>query len=306
MAVLANPGMEGNEAADSTRTIMIDGSSTVYPISWAIGELYQMHNPDRSIEIATSGTSGGFRLFSMGKVHINNASRQIRPKELAQCMENNVQILEIPIAYDGICILVNQNNDFINDITLEELQKIWKPESTVERWSDIRPEWPNTKITLYGPSSQHGTFDFFTEIVNEKTGSCRSNYIAEDDYSKLITDISEDRNSMGFVSYAYYVKNVRRVKALSILSADGQPMSPNFSNILSQKYALSRKLYIYASKSTLAKPAFEDFLKFYMNTAYAIVRKVGYVPLTKEMYRLERENIEMMAAEVKSAAYSSK
>jgi phosphate transport system substrate-binding protein len=306
MALFAGPEEQELAKTDTSRVIQADGSSTVYPITWAISELYQLHNTDRKVEVATSGTSSGFKLFSSGKIHINNASRQIRPKELANCMENNIQILEIPVAYDGICILVNQKNDFISDITLEELQGIWKPGSSIERWSDIRPEWPNTKVSLYGPSSQHGTYDFFTEIVNGKTGSCRDNYIAEDDYNKLINDIAEDRNAMGFVSYAFYVKNVRRVKALSIIAEDGAAMSPNFSNILSQKYALSRKLYIYASKSKLASPAFEDFLKFYMNTAYAIVRKVGYVPLTKEMYRMERENIEMMAAEVKSTALSTK
>lgn len=299
---------EAGSSQDSTEistVVTVGGSSTVYPVSQAINQLYTRHKKNSMVKVTTTGTSAGFKKFLNKEITINNASRKIQPNEEREAQLKNINTLEIPIAYDGICIVVHKDNGFISEITLDELEMIWSDNSKVMQWSDIRAEWPNTRINLYGPSSKHGTYDFFGEQIVAENTSIRSDYIPEDDYKKLMDDVSDDRNGMAFVSYAYYVKNVQRVKALPINNGT-ETIAPNYSNILSKKYMLSRELYLYMDKNSLQNKDVEDFVVFYLNTAYAIVKMIGYVPLTRDMYRIEREKVEAIASEYKSVLLSNR
>ena len=299
-----NQGLSQN-VEKSNHIVIVGGSSTVYPISQAINQVYARQKNNSLVKVTTTGTSAGFIKFLNREITINNASRKIQPAEAREAQLKNINTLEIPIAYDGICIVVHKDNGFVSEISFNELQMIWSEHSNVRVWSDIRPEWPNTRINLYGPSSKHGTYDFFGEKIVSPNSSIREDYIPEDDYTKLMDDVSADRNGMAFVSYAYYVKNVQRVKALPINDGN-ETIAPNYSNILNKKYMLSRELYLYMDKNSLKTQEVEDFVVFYLNTAYAIVKMIGYVPLTREMYRNEREQVEAIANEYRKVSLGNR
>lgn len=272
------------------QNIIVDGSSTVYPVVLAVSDLFQRHNPNISVQVDFSGTGAGFKKFAAGLSHINTASRRIKDTEADALYANGFDFEELQVGFDGITIVVHKSNSFAKDLSLAEILRIWKKGSDVVMWSDIRPTWPKEPISLYSPSHRHGTFDFFIEELGMEKKDIRTDYVMEDDYKKLTNHIIKDPNALGFITYAYYVQNFAQVNALPI-SNDADPIPPIYEHIVSGRYTFSRVLFLYINKAELAKPSMERFLTFFYMTVPTIIRKVGYIPLTKQGYVAEQEKV---------------
>ncbi len=273
--------------------IAIDGSSTVFPITESIVEEAQKAFPQLRIGIGVSGTGGGFRKFISGKTLINNASRKIKEKEVKLLMEKNVEFLEFPVAYDGLSIIVNKDNTWVDFLSVDELHKIWKKDSQVKKWSDIRSSWPKEKIDLYGPGSDSGTFDYFTEVINKKSGSIRSDYTQSEDDNILVLGVSGKKQALAFLGFSYYYYNKTKIKAVPIWHKNSS-VKPGFETIKKGTYTpLSRPLYIYVRKDALKQKHFKEFLVFYMSKAVQVIPQVGYVPLNDKQYN---ENIRKISS----------
>jgi phosphate transport system substrate-binding protein len=264
--------------------ILIGGSSTVFPLSEVLGEEFNKVNPGVRITIEVSGTSKGIERLIKGEIDIAEASRRINDKEDAIARDNKVEFKELPIAYDGITITVNSQNDWAKDITTEELKMIWEPNSNVKMWSDVRPEWPKEEIKLYGPDKESGTFDYFTEAIIGETGAIRTDYISSEDDNILVQGVAEDKNAMGFFGYSYFFKNQDKLKALSL-----NGVVPTQETIRDGSYKpLSRPLYLYINeKSINEKPEVKAFVEFYLNKGRSIIPQIGYGALPDEDYEKE-------------------
>lgn len=270
--------------------VMIDGSSTVFPITEAIAEEFREVQPRVRVNIGVSGTGGGFKKFVAGEIDINDASRPIKSKEASLAKEKNISYLELPVAYDGITIVVNKANTWAESITVAELTKIWDRGSSVSKWSDIRAEWPDRKIKLYGPGADSGTFDYFTEAINGKSGRTRSEYTKSEDDNLLVKGISGDIDALGYFGFAYYKENMKILKAVKI---DG--IEPTEITINNGTYKpLSRPVYIYLSNSAVKKSEVNEFVKFYLEKAGSIVSEVGYIPLPKKIYEESLKKLEAL------------
>ena len=267
--------------------IIIDGSSTVFPISEAIAEEFRKENSDVNISIGFSGTGGGFKKFSIGETDISNASRPIKESEAAIAKENKIDYVELMIAYDGLSVMVNKSNDFVTSLTVEELNNIWKPDSTVVTWRDVRPEWPNEPIKLYAPGTDSGTFDYFTEEINGKTGAVRTDFTPSEDDNVLVQGIAGDKYSLGFFGYAYYIENTDKLKIVKIDAGKGA-VEPTFETIKDGSYApLSRPVFMYVTKTALAKEHVKAFVEYFLTDGTALISEVGYVPLGETAYAAE-------------------
>ena len=267
--------------------IIIDGSSTVFPISEAIAEEFRKENSDVNISIGFSGTGGGFKKFSIGETDISNASRPIKESEAAIAKENKIDYVELMIAYDGLSVMVNKSNDFVTSLTVEELNNIWKPDSTVVTWRDVRPEWPNEPIKLYAPGTDSGTFDYFTEEINGKTGAVRTDFTPSEDDNVLVQGIAGDKYSLGFFGYAYYIENTDKLKIVKIDAGKGA-VEPTFETIKDGSYApLSRPVFMYVTKTALAKEHVKAFVEYFLTEGTALISEVGYVPLGETAYAAE-------------------
>ena len=282
--------------------IQIDGSSTVYPITEAMAEEFRIGFPDVKVTVGVSGTGGGFKKFGRGEIDICNASRLIKPAEDELCKENNISYVGLSVAYDGLTIVVNPSNTWVKDITTEELKKIWEPEAqgTIKRQNQVRPEWPNQEIHLYGAGVESGTYDYFTEAIVGKSHSSRGDYTASEDDNVLVQGVSTDKNALGFFGYAYYEENKDKLKAVPVddLKDDNGkgPILPSFENIKDGSYApLSRPLFIYVNSTAAARPEVIEFLNFYIDNAPELTKEVGYIPLTTEEYKKEKEKFEKFA-----------
>ncbi len=282
-----------------TTTIQIDGSSTVYPISRNVVEEFQATQDTKNTalvsDVQISGTSAGFEQFCQGKTDINNASRPIHDHEIKDCDETGVRYTELIIGLDAITIVVNRENNFAKDITLEELKRVWQPEAEgkITHWNQIRESWPNQPINLYGPGKDSGTNDYFTEAVIKQEGSIRNDYIANNNPNILVQKIANDPNALGYFGYGYYKLNTNQVKALAI-KIDNQTVLPSRYNIKWDQYRpLSRPLFIYVNfKASQEKPLLREFVHFYLENAPEFVSSGGYVPLTQEGYKLAKQHFE--------------
>ena len=276
--------------------ILIDGSSTVYPISEAVAEEFLKIHPGVTIAIGESGTGGGFAKLARGEINISNASRPITAEEIEQCRKNNIQFIEIPVAYDGMAVVVHPDNDWVEAITVEELKKIWEPaaQGKITRWNHIRPEWPDREIHLYGAGVSSGTFDYFTEaIVGDKKAS-RGDYTASEDDNVLVQGVSQDILALGYFGLAYYEENKHKLKALAIDDLNDQngkgAILPSFENVTNATYQpLTRPEFIYVTLEAAQQPAIADFIHFYLTEGAALVKEVGYVPLSDTTYDLAWE-----------------
>ncbi len=266
-------------------SVKVDGSSTVFPISEAIAEEFQKVHGSVKVTVGVSGTGGGFKKFAHGEIDISGASRPISETEKNAAKENKIQFVEIPVAIDGLTVMVNPKNDWVTSITVEELKKIWQPQSTVKLWSDVRETWPKRKMNLYGPGTDSGTFDYFTEVVVGKAKASRPDYTASEDDNVLVQGISGDRDALGYLGYSYYKENKERLKSLGISDGKNPPVFPSDETILKGIYKpLSRPLFIYVNKGALGRPEIEKFVNFYVTKATALVPEVGYVPLSQTKY----------------------
>ncbi|MGQ0720346.1 MAG: PstS family phosphate ABC transporter substrate-binding protein [Candidatus Eiseniibacteriota bacterium] len=273
-------------------SIHVDGSSTVFPITEAVAEEFRGVQPNVRVSVGFSGTGGGFKKFAVGETDINDASRPIKAEEMAKAAEHGIGFIELPVAYDGLSVVVNPKNDFVDHLTVEELHRIWMAESQVKTWKDVRPEWPAEKISLYGAGTDSGTFDYFTEVINGKAQSCRSDFTASEDDNVLVQGIAGDRWSLGFFGYAYYAENRDKVRAVPVDGGAG-PVSPTSETINNGTYApLSRPIFIYVTTTAAARPEVSSFVSFYLESAPQLVSEVGYVPLPDAVYELAAKRFE--------------
>jgi phosphate transport system substrate-binding protein len=237
------------------------------------------------VTIAVSGTGGGFKRFCAGETDISNASRPISQSEVETCSANGVQYLEIPVAIDGLTLAINPANDFVQCLTVAELKRIWEPGSTVRLWSEVRPDLPATEIKLYGAGTNSGTFDYFTEAIMGETGAIRPDYTASEDDNVLVQGVEGDAAALGFFGYAYFAENQQRLRAVAVDGGSGC-IAPTPETIRDGSYApLSRPLFIYVNRASLAEPAVREFVTFYLQHAAELVPQVGYVPLPPEQYQ---------------------
>ncbi len=274
--------------------IRIEGSSTVQPITQAAAELFREENPDARISVGGSGTSDGFEAFCKGDTQISDASRPIDvAEEVPVCEENGVEFIEIPVAFDGISVVVNKQNDFATEVTSEQLKTMWEPaaEGEITRWSQVNPQWPDEDINLYGPGTESGTYEFFNEtIVGNEEEVNRSDYEASEDDNVLVQGVAGDQNALGYFGYSYYENNRGDLKALPI---DG--VSPSTETIRSGDYLLSRPLFIYVSTKALKNNgAVEPFVDFYLaeQNLDRIVRAARYVTLPSSLAQEARAQYE--------------
>jgi len=285
-------GDQEGENTDSGRlsgVVSLDGSSTVFPVSEAVAEEFLAVQPRVRVTVGVSGTGGGFQKFVAGEIDISDASREIRDSEAEAARINGIEYLEIPVAYDGLSVIVNKNNTWVDYLTIEELNMIWAPGSSVDSWNDIRPEWPDQPLRLYGPGTDSGTFDYFTEVVNGDSGASRPDYTASEDDNVLVQGISGDVNSLGFFGYAYYIANESVLKLVPIDGGNG-PISPNSVTINDGSYSpLSRPIFIYVSKPSAARPEVRAFVEFYLDQTPALAAEVGYVAMPQVEYQKSRE-----------------
>lgn len=268
--------------------IKIDGSSSVYPITEAVAEEYRYVHGDIRITVGVSGTGGGFKKFARGETDISNASRPISQTEIDLCSKNNIGFIEIPVAYDGLAVVVSPTNDFVDYLTIEELKKIWEPsaQEKINSWKQVRASFPDLPLRLYGAGTSSGTYDYFTEAVIGKAKSSRGDYTASEDDNVLVQGVSSDKGSLGYFGLAYYEENKKVLKLVPIHNGK-EKVIPTDSTISSGRYApLSRPEFIYVNARSAGDTVIKDFIKFYMKHASTLVREVGYVPLQPEIYQL--------------------
>ncbi len=271
--------------------IEIDGSSTVYPVSEAVAEEFRKTYPKIQVNVGVSGTGGGFKRFTVGETDISNASRPIKDEEKTVAQENGVEYHELLVGQDGISVVVNTANDWATCMTVEELKILWEPGSTVSKWSDIRPEWPDDRINLYGPGTDSGTFDFFTEEIIGEVQASRSDFTMSEDDNMLVIGVNGDRGALGYFGYAYYVENKDMINTVDIDGGEGC-VAPTSETIESGTYMpLARPLLIYVNKASLKKPEVTAFVEYYMVNAGQLVEEVGYVKLTDDEYEAELAKI---------------
>ena len=294
-AALACGGGESAPEGTLSGPVEIDGSSTVYPISEAVAEEFQIANPETRVAVGVSGTGGGFKRFCAGETDVSNASRPIDDEEAAACEQNGVRFTEVRVAWDGLSVVTNPSNDFVQCLTIDELKRIWEPGSTIDNWSQVRSGFPNKNLVLYGPGTDSGTFDYFTESVVGETDASRPDYTASEDDNVLVQGVQGDPGALGYFGFAYYEENADRLKLLGVDGGTGC-IQPSVQTIESQTYApLSRPLFIYVSDVGLAKPQVEAFVEFHLEEGAELVRSVGYIPLQPEQYADELAKVRQLA-----------
>jgi len=273
----------------AAQIIQIDGSSTVFPVTEAVAEEFQKAKKGKiKVTVGISGTGGGFKKFCRGETDISDASRPILKQEMEACKKANIEYIELPVAFDALTVMVNLKNDWAGVMTVAELKKIWEPaaQGKITNWNQVRPNWPNVPLKLYGAGADSGTFDYFTEAITGKAKSSRGDFTASEDDNVLVQGVANDRNALGFFGYAYYAENKERLKAVAIDNGKG-PVAPSEKTVLDGTYQpLSRPIYIYVSKKAIEKPEVREFVEFYLKSAPKLVKEVKYVPLPNEVYSL--------------------
>ncbi len=273
--------------------IKADGSSTVFPITEAMAEEFQKEQGDVQVTVGISGTGGGFKRFCNGETDISNASRPIKPVEVEACNRNGISYIELPVAFDGLSVMVNPDNDWVDFLTVEELREIWEPGSNIKKWSDVRLEWPNDDIVLVGADTDSGTFDYFTKAIVGEEGASRSDYTASADDNVLVTAIAGEKNALGYFGFAYYVENTDKLKLVPVDTETG-PVSPSIETVRNNTYVpLSRPIFIYVNSESARLQEVGDFVRFYLSMENTgLVRDVGYVELPDRVYELARQRFE--------------
>ena len=286
----ADKGGEGTSSSGSdgklAGIVAINGSSTVFPISQAVAEEFQKQHAEVRVEVGTSGTGGGFKKFIHGETDINDASRPIKQSEIDACKESGIEYLELKIAIDGLSVMVNPQNDWCDGMTVAQLKMIWEPGSEVQKWSDVDPSWPDEEFQLYGPDTDSGTFDYFTEVICGESQRSRTDYEPSTNDNVLVQGIAGDKYSLGYFGYAYYAENTDKLKVIGVSPDDdiSNCVIPNDETIEAGEYTpLSRPLFLYVNKASLKKPQVVEFLKYYLKQGQDLVSEVGYVRLSSDI-----------------------
>ena len=272
-----NSGINANNGGKELKgEIIIDGSSTVAPISSAVAEKFFRENRNVNIAIGISGTGGGFKKFAVGEIDIANASRKIKEKEAKEAKKNGVEYIELQVALDGIAVVVNKENTWAQELTEEDLKKIWENGSKIMNWKEINPSWPAEPIKLYGPDQDSGTYDYFIEEILGKDGKIRKDYSPSSDDNQLVQGVEGDKGALGYFGYAYYLEQKDKLKAFSV-----NGILPSDETVKNGTYKpLSRPLYIYINKKSFTEKAqVKSFVQFYIKNAAELVKSSGYVPL---------------------------
>ena len=282
---LAAAATASTSRTDISGKISADGSSTVGPYVTAAAERFERRNPGAQVTVGISGTGGGFERFCRGETDLSNASRPIKQSESAKCRENGVRYIAFLVANDGLSVVVNKGVTWINCITPAELKKIWDRGSTVDNWSEVRAGFPNVPLKLYGPGTDSGTFDFFTEKINGRAGQSRSDYTASEDDNVLVRGVEGDRGAMGYFGFSYYTENKSRLKLLSVNNGS-RCVAPSIASVQAGTYKpLSRPLFVYAKRTSFRRAVVRAFIKYMILNERVIARASRYVPLTRAQIR---------------------
>lgn len=272
--------------------IKIDGSSTVFPITQAVAEEFQIERGGQAT-VGVSGTGGGFKKFCRGEIALSGASRPIKPTEVAMCKDAGIDFVELPIAYDGIAVVVNKKATWVDHLTVDELKKMWSPEAEgqVTKWSDIREGWPDKKLQLLGPGVDSGTYDYFTKAIVGTEHSSRGDFAPNEDDNVLVHGVSNDEGALGYFGYAYYAENKDKLKLVPIDDGNAEngegAIAPSPESVAGGTYQpLSRPIFIYVSSKAMERPEVDAFVKFYLNEGKALVAEVGYIALPDSAYAL--------------------
>ncbi len=281
-------------SVNASPIIKIDGSSTVFPITEAVAEDFQIAKRGAiRVTVGISGTGGGFKKFCRNEIDIVNASRPITQLEMEACKQKGVQFIEMPIAFDALTVVVNPKNTWSKTITVDELKRIWEPgaQGKIISWNQINPGWPDKKIKLYGPGADSGTFEYFTEAIVGKAKSSRGDFTASEDDNVLVQGVASDIYALGFFGFAYYIENSKKINAVAIDSGNGGVI-PSATTVENNSYKpLSRPVFIYVNAKSTGKPEVIEFVNFYMRSAPELVTEVKYFPLSKEVYNLNIEHL---------------
>ena len=291
----ASPEGEGAEAAAEAEAgggvsgdVMVDGSSTVFPISEAMAEEFMGANSESRVTVGVSGSGGGFKKFCAGETDISNASRPIKESEIEICQEAGIDFVELPVAFDGLSVVVNKENDWAACLKPEELGKMWAPEAegAISNWNQIRADFPDTELSLYGPGTDSGTYDYFTDAATGEEGESRGDYTASEDDNVIVQGVSSDSGGLGFFGFAYYAENKDKLKIVEIENAEGECVTPSEDTIADGSYnPMARPIFIYVSTKSLEEnPAVKAFVDFHLSPDNAgLVSEVGYVPLPSDL-----------------------
>jgi phosphate transport system substrate-binding protein len=284
-------------ALAQSKTVKVDGSSTVFPVTEAVAEDFQKSKKDVKVTVGISGTGGGFKKFCRGETDVSNASRPILKKEMDDCKAAGIEYIELPVAFDALTVVVNPKNSFIKQLTVAELKKMWEPaaQGKVQKWKDVNPEWPDTPLKLFGPGADSGTFDYFTEAIVGKSKSSRGDFTASEDDNVLVQGVSRDVGGLGYFGFAYYAENSDKLRAVPVVNAKGQAVAPSMDAVIAGTYEpLARPIFIYVNAKSLAKPEVREFVEYYMTHGGKLAKEVKYVPLPANAYKLALEHVAKM------------
>jgi phosphate transport system substrate-binding protein len=288
LAGIAGAGVPAR--AEAQAAIKIDGSSTVFPISEAYAEEFQIQKRGKvRVTVGVSGTGGGFKKFCRGETDISNASRPITAEEMETCRKANIKYIEVPIAFDALTVVINPQNTWAKTLTVAELKKMWEPgaQGRITTWKQVNPKFPNEKLMLFGPGADSGTFDYFTEAVNGKAKASRGDYTASEDDNTLVQGVESNKNALGYFGFAYYAAHKDKMTAVAIDAGKGKgPVGPSLENVTNASYSpLSRPLFVYVRDTAANRPEIKEFVQFMLQHG-DLVSEVGYLPLPKSAYEL--------------------
>ena len=278
-------------AASAQASIKIDGSSTVFPVSEAFAEEFQISKRGKvRVTVGMSGTGGGFKKFCRGETDMSNASRPISTEEMEACRKAGVKYIELPVAFDALTVVINPKNTWVkgNVLTLADLRKMWEPaaQGRINQWKQVRGEWPAERLMLFGPGADSGTFDYFTEAVMGKAKSSRGDFTASEDDNTLVQGVENNQSALGYFGFAHYAAHKDKLQAVAIDAGKG-PVAPSIENVLNGTYSpMSRPLFVYVRESSAQRPEVREFVQFMMKNGATLVSEVGYVPLPQSAYDL--------------------
>ncbi|MGB0599760.1 MAG: PstS family phosphate ABC transporter substrate-binding protein [Rubripirellula sp.] len=282
-SIAQNSGLRGK--------VEIDGSSTVFPITEAAAAQFNKRYPSVTVNVGVSGTGGGFKRFTKGETDISDASRPIKASEFEATKAANLPFFEIPVAYDGLTLVIHKENDWVDYLTLDEIKKIFTTEGNAKTWSQVRAGWPNTEIQIFAPGTDSGTFDYFKEVVAGKSGSLREDMSTSEDDNVLVTGVSGSPNAIGFFGVAYYTENKDKLNSVPVVNPElSEPVSPTPEAIENGSYSpFSRPLFIYVNAKSFARPEVRQFVGFYLASAAKLAPSTGYVALPSSVYQEARK-----------------
>jgi phosphate transport system substrate-binding protein len=273
-------------------TVRADGSSTVAPLVTLAAERFRKEEPDVKVTVGISGTGGGFERFCRGETDLSNASRKIEADEQAACRKKGIEYVELQVANDGLSVVVNPKNTWATCVTVAQLEKIWQPGSKIDDWREVDPAFPSEKLTLYGPGTDSGTFDYFTEVIVGREGASRADYTASEDDNVIVRGVSGEKGALGYLGLSYLGANKGKLKGVEVDGGDGC-VAPSAETVQNGRYKpLSRPLFVYVKRSSLDKPQVQAFLEFLLDNEQSLARAALFVPLTASQLERSRAGLQ--------------